>query len=49
MTKSKDIEKMAEELGLNKERIATGLKSNPKEVTQAVEKAYAFKIKHKKK
>lgn len=37
---------MATELGLNLERIEAGLKSHPKEVGEALRKAYEFK--HKK-
>ena len=40
---AKTIQEMAKELGLNLERIEAGLKSNPKEVGEAVKKAYEFK------
>lgn len=42
MAKNKTVEEKADEIGLNKERIAAGLKSHKKEVTEAVDKAYAF-------
>ncbi len=45
---AKEIEDMAKELGLNKERIVAGLKSHKKEVSEAVRKAYDFKNKRRK-
>jgi len=45
MAKEKTIQEMATELGLNLERIEVGLKSNPKEVGNAVKQAYEFKYK----
>lgn len=33
---------MAEELGLDADRIKKGLKSNNKEISEAVKKAYAY-------
>ena len=46
MAKEKTIQEMATELGLNQERIEASLKSNLKEVGNAVKQAYEFK--HKK-
>lgn len=48
MGKDQSTQEKAKELGLNEDRIAKGLKSNNKEVTEAVNKAYAFKHKKRK-
>ena len=45
MAKENTTEEMVKELGLNLERIEVGLKSNPKEVGNAVKQAYEFKYK----
>ena len=42
MAKDKSILEKAEEIGLDKNRIAAGLKSDKKHVTEAVEAAYKF-------
>ena len=45
----KTTKEMAEELGLNKENVELGLKKEKKGVTEAIEKAYAFMNKGKRK
>ena len=47
MAKEKTFQEMAKELGLNMERIESSLKSNPKEVGEAIKKAYDFKNKRR--
>jgi len=48
MAKEKSVLEMAKEMGLNEQRIAEGLKTHNKEITESVKKAYAFMHKKRK-
>ena len=40
----KSTQEMAKELGLNEKRVEEGLRTHKKEITEAISKAYAFKM-----
>jgi hypothetical protein len=44
---TKTIQEMAQELGVKKENLESGLKKDVKGVTEAITKAYDFKFKKK--
>lgn len=46
---TKTIEEMAEDIGIKKENLELGLKKDKKGVEEAIQKAYNFKNKGKKK